>query len=68
MGRAKGSLVFLYCHASHIYAKVPLANGAPQFPGPGGCPVWRYEQGHQGLLAWNFAGRTGKTALEDLGP
>ena len=33
-----------------------------------GLWMWRYEQGHQGLLAWNFAGRTGKTALEDLGP
>ena len=51
-----------------ISMQVPLASGAPQFPGPGGCPVWWYEQDHQGLLAWNFAGRTGKTALEDLGP
>lgn len=51
-----------------ISVQVPPASGALQFPGPGGCPVWRCEQVHQGLLAWSFAGRTGKTALEDSGP
>lgn len=34
-----------------ISMQVPPASGALQFPGPGGCPVGRREQVHQGLLA-----------------